>query len=177
MRGAEGITNEKAVAECSELLGKSFVVFFFLGMEADIFKNENFTVAQGFALAFGTGADTIERKSHGIAEKFLQFFCCRRQGIFQIGAAFGTAKMRSENETRTVLNRKAQCRKRFADAGVVGDHAVLERNVEVHADEDALAAEVEVVDGELVHGVSFQSSVVSFQSEKKHNRSFILLFL
>ncbi len=131
MRGAKGVANEKAVAESGELSRKSLVVFFFLGMEADIFKNEYFTVAQGFALAFGAGADTIERKGYGITQKFLQLFRGRRQGIFQIGAPFGAAQMRSKNEARTFLNRKAQCRKRFADAGVVGDRAVLERNVEV----------------------------------------------
>src|SRR5260370_25713388 len=130
-------------------------------MEADIFQNENFTVAQGFALTFGAWADTIDCKSNGIAEKFLEFFCGRRQGVFQIGAALGAAKMRSENEARTSLNREAQCRKRFADSGAVGDDAILERDVEVHTDEDALPAEIEVVDGELFHKMSSQLSVFS----------------
>ncbi len=163
VRGTEGITDENTVAKCSELFGKGFVVFFFFGMKADIFQNENFTIAQGLALAFSAGADAIERKRYGIAQKFLQFFRGRREGILQIRTAFGAAKMRSENEARTLLNREAQGGKRFANAGIVGDHAVLERHVEVHTDEDALAAEVEVVDGELVHKISSQSSVVSFQ--------------
>ncbi len=37
-------------------------------------------------------------------------------------------------------------------AGVVDDLAVLERDVEVDADEDLLACRIEVADGELVHG-------------------------
>ena len=37
-------------------------------------------------------------------------------------------------------------------AGVVGDPAVLERDVEVDAHEHALSRRVEVADGELVHG-------------------------
>ena len=40
---------------------------------------------------------------------------------------------------------------RGADARVVGDLAVRERDVEVDADEDALARDVGVADGELVH--------------------------
>ena len=39
-----------------------------------------------------------------------------------------------------------------ADARVVGDLAVRQRDVEVDADEDALAGDVDVADGELVHG-------------------------
>ncbi len=37
------------------------------------------------------------------------------------------------------------------DPAVVRDLAVLERNVEIHADEDALARCVQVPDRELVH--------------------------
>src|SRR5712664_3027717 len=41
MRGAEGITDEKAVAEGGELFRKSLVVLFFLRMEADVFEQED----------------------------------------------------------------------------------------------------------------------------------------
>src|ERR1700747_599268 len=123
-------------------------------MEADVFENQDFPVAQSFALAFGTRADAIESEGHRITEKLFQLFGCWPQRIFQIGTALGAAEMRSQNKSRTLLNRKADCRKGFADAGVVGDDAVFQRDVEVHANENALSAEVEVVDGELVHGRS-----------------------
>ncbi len=151
MRGAKRITNEKSVAQGGELFRKVLVVFFFFRMEADIFKYENFSVAQGFALAFSTGADAIERERHRIAEQFFKFFGGRHQGEFQIRAAFGSAKMRNDYEARAFLNGEAECGQRFADAGVVGDRAVFERNVEIHTDEDALSAKVEIVDGELGH--------------------------
>ena len=153
MRGAEGIANENAVAESGKLFGKSLVVFFFLGMEANVFQNENFAVAQGFALAFGARADAIERKRHRATEKLFQLFRGWPHGIFQIRAAFGAAEMRGEHDASAFLNSEANCRQRFADASVVRDDAVFERNVEVHADEDALAAKVEIVDGELVHSL------------------------
>jgi hypothetical protein len=54
------------------------------------------------------------------------------------------------------LNGQAKRGKGFADARVVGDDGVLERDVEVHADKNAFAFEVEVVDGELGHEFSFQ---------------------
>ena len=61
--------------------------------------------------------------------------------------------MRSEDQAGAFLNGHAQCGERFANARVVGDDAVLERDVEVHADKNALAAEIEIIDGELVHGL------------------------
>src|SRR6266481_3466361 len=120
-------------------------------METDVFENEDFAVAQGFALAFGARADAIKREGHWIPEKLFQFLGGRLQRIFQIGTALGAAQVRSKHEPSAFLNRKTQCRKRFADASVVGDEAIFERDVEVHADEEALSAEVEFVDGELVH--------------------------
>src|SRR6266702_183403 len=49
------------------------------------------------------------------------------------------------------LNGEPERRNGFANAGVVGDDGILEGDVEVHADEDTLALEIEIVDGELVH--------------------------
>src|SRR6266852_3732871 len=83
--------------------------------------------------------------------------------------------MGSEYQAAAFLNGEAERGERFANAGVVGDHAVFDRNVEVHANEDALSAKIEIVDGELVHKMSSQFSVVSFQSEKKRRRGFFLL--
>ena len=38
MGRTEGVANEEAVAKSGELLGKGFVVFFFFGVEANIFE-------------------------------------------------------------------------------------------------------------------------------------------
>src|SRR2546430_1003603 len=85
------------------------------------------------------------------SEEFFQLLGGGPQRIFRIGTTLGTAKMRSENEARTLLDSEAQRGEGFADARVIGDDRVLEGNVEVDADEDAFAFEVEVVDGELRH--------------------------
>src|SRR6267142_4314059 len=149
--GAEGVANENAVTERRELLRESFVIFFFVGMEADVFQYEHFPVAQGLALAFGARTDTIQGKGDRLAEQLFQFLGGGPQRIFWIRAAFGPAEMRSKHEPGALFNGESQCRKSFADASVVGDDAVFQGNVEIHADENAFAAEVEVVDGELGH--------------------------
>src|SRR6266481_3122062 len=149
--GAEGVANENAVAQGGELLRKGFVIFFFVGMEADVFQHEHFPVAQGLALAFGAWTDTIQSEGDWLAEQLFQFFGGGPEGIFWIRAAFGPAEMRSKHEAGALFNGEPQCRQSFADASVVGDDGVFQRNVEIHADENAFAAEVEGVDGELGH--------------------------
>src|SRR6266403_938665 len=149
--GAEGVANENAVTERGELLRKGFVVFFFVGMEADVFQHEYFPVAQGLALAFSAWTDTIQGEGDRLAEQLFQFFGGGPQRIFRIRAALWPAEMRSKHEPAALFDGEPQGRKSFADACVVGDDAVLQGNVEVHADENAFAAEVEVVDGELSH--------------------------
>src|SRR6267142_5343847 len=151
MRGTKGVANENTVAERGELLRESFVVFFFLGMETDVFQHEHFAVAQGLALAFGSRSDTIQCECDRLAEELLQFLGRGPQRIFWIRSALRPAEMRSEHEPATLLNGEPQRRKSFTDARVVRDDALFQRNVEIRADENSLAAKVEVVDGELVH--------------------------
>src|SRR5271168_2737900 len=61
--------------------------------------------------------------------------------------------MRSEDEARAAFDGQAQGGQRFADAGVVRNAATLERDVEIHTNEDALAGQVEIADGKLGHFV------------------------
>ena len=60
--------------------------------------------------------------------------------------------MRGENQAAAVLDREFQRGKRLADARVFSDFAAFKRDVEIHADENALAAQFQIANGELVHG-------------------------
>src|SRR6266850_876866 len=96
MSGAEGVANENAVTERGELLRKGFVVFFFVGMEADVFQHEYFPVAQGLALAFSAWTDTIQGEGDRLAEQLFQLFGGGPQRIFRIRAALGPAAKKLE---------------------------------------------------------------------------------
>src|ERR1700687_5823456 len=120
-------------------------------MEAHVFQDEHFPIAQGFALTFGSGADAIQGERHRLAKKLFQFFRRGPEGILRIRTALGPAEMRGQYKAAAFLNGESDCRNSFADARVVSDHAVLQRNIKVHANEDALATEIEIVDGELAH--------------------------
>jgi hypothetical protein len=63
-------------------------------------------------------------------------------------AVLGPPEVGGQEEPRAAAAQLLQGRQRGADPRVVGDRAVLQRHVEVDADEDAPAAEVaEVVEG------------------------------
>src|SRR5258708_9535220 len=120
-------------------------------MEADVFEQQDIAVGEGFALRLWNGPNTVRGKSNRVADEFLELLGYLHQRIFRVGAALGTAEVRSEYQAAAFLHGEAERGDRFANAGVVGDHAVFVRDVEVHADADALAAKIEIVDGELVH--------------------------
>src|ERR1700730_6594843 len=120
-------------------------------MEADVFEQQDAAVGEGFALPLGIGADAIGRERDGPLQKFFEFLRGGRQGILWLRATLRPAKVRGEDETSSLVNGETQRRKGFADARVVGDETVLDRDVEVDADEHALAVELEIVDGEFAH--------------------------
>src|SRR5580704_1697919 len=121
-------------------------------MEAHVLEKKDFAIAERFALGFGDRAGAIRGKANGFADQRFKFFGDREKRKFGIRTALGASEMRGDYQAGALLNGKAQRRDGFANARVVGYDAVLERDVEVNADEDALAAEVEIVDGEFVHG-------------------------
>ena len=66
-------------------------------------------------------------------------------------------------------------RQRGADARIAGDHAILHRDVEILADQDALAAQVQIRHAQDFHrsGLRHQASVVSsMRLEKPHSLSY-----
>ena len=77
-------------------------------------------------------------------------------GVLRVRLPLGPAEVRAGDDRRALLLQPPQRRHRGADAEVVGDAAVLERHVEVAADEDAPAVDRRQVlqggDPELRHG-------------------------
>ena len=60
--------------------------------------------------------------------------------------------MRGEDEARAVTQSVLDAGQSFADAGVVHDAAVVERDVEVDAHEDAVIVERKIADRKFGHG-------------------------
>src|SRR6266852_3861825 len=75
----------------------------------------------------------------------------RTKAVLFHALTFRPPQMRSENHARAVFCCILDCRNRGADARVVFDVAVFDGNVEIDADENALACEIKILDGKLWH--------------------------
>src|SRR5262245_28272895 len=76
----------------------------------------------------------------------------RSQTVLINSLPFGPAEMRSQNHAPAFFRGVVDGRNRSANARIIINHSVFDRNIEVDADEDALAGEVEIFNRKLVHG-------------------------
>ena len=151
MRGTERVVHV-AVGERGERLSELRIVFFFFGVKAQVLEEHDFRSARlvrvgDRALCFA--ADAIGREQHGLADKLRQPIRDRPQAHLGIWLAFRPAQMAREHDRAPVIERVLNRRQRLADPRVVADATRFEGHVEIDADEDALALEVEIPDREL----------------------------
>ncbi len=167
MRGAKRIAHEHSIAQVGKLLRKSGIVGLFLRMETHIFEQQHFPIAQRFRFRFSFRTHAIGDKRYRLAKQFLQARCHRRKAVLRVHFAFGPSEMRGENQASAAAHRQLQRRQRLADARVVAHFAAVQRHVEIHADENALALQVEVANRKFVHGDDLaQQSEAAWQ--RKH---------
>src|SRR5205085_9463021 len=106
----------------------------------------------------------------------------RRERVLGLELALGgTAEVRGDHHRCALLERVLDRRHRGADAGVVGDPRVLDRHVEIRADEYPLAAQVHVGHALELHRHYFASATPtsakatatsSMRLEKPHSLSY-----
>ncbi len=124
MRRAEGVQHEQ-VSPLRQPPGGLGVVLGLAGVEASVLEDANPIVRQELPEACGDGSDL-------------------ELGI----GALGTAEMRADDDVSSAgVEQMAQRQERSLDPRVVRDASVLERHVEVGADENALVRDVRGADG------------------------------
>ncbi len=89
----------------------------------------------------------------GLLEQLAQRLGRRLQAELRIRAALRPAQVAHQDQRGALLQDVLDGGQRGADALVVRDRAVLHRDVEVDAHQDALALEIDVANGLLVHGI------------------------
>jgi hypothetical protein len=68
----------------------------------------------------------------------------RTKAVLVDSLALGSAEVRRKNHTGATLSSVVDCRKSRANARIVVYAAILDRDIEINADEDALAGEIEI---------------------------------
>jgi len=128
------------------------VVLLLLRMEAQVLQQQHLAVAEPPKRVLRPGAKRVAGHGNGLAKELAQPRAHGSEPEAVADLAVRTAEVAREDDARALRLKVADRRDRGADARVVGDLAVLERDVEVDAEEDALARGVQVADGQLVHG-------------------------
>ena len=137
-----------------ELAGERRVVLLLLGVEAEVLEEEELAVAQPLHGVDRADAERVAGDRHVAAEELRQALGDRPQAEAVLDLAIGPAEVAREDHPRPVGQEVVDRRDRGTDARIVGDLAVLQRDVEVDANEDALPGDVDVADVSLSMGRS-----------------------
>ena len=154
MGGTEGVVHEH-LGVAGELLGEGRVVGLLLGVVADILQQQQAAILQ---LGCGVGcrlANALVAEGDRLVDQLRKPVGNGTETHRRHALALGPAKVRGEDDLRAALGHRLERREGGADAGVVVDshRAVLvgHRHVVIDACQDALAPQVDVVDGSLGH--------------------------
>src|ERR1044071_1872936 len=142
MRSAERIVDVE-VCEACKLLRILRVILLFAFMKANVFEHQRAARLKLVNHRAHFIAYAIGRERYFFSEQLGESFGCWRKRILHIRLALWPAQMRREYQSRAVIERVPDTRKRRAYSIIVRDVAVfVERNVEVNAHEHAFAFEV-----------------------------------
>ena len=134
MGGAEGVMHED-VAQTGQLVGQLGLVFLLAHIQAAVFEQHDLP---GLYL---DAVDPVAHEGNLAPQQLRKALCHGCQRILRLEGAFGgTAEVAGDHDGCAAVERHADRRQRGPDAGVLGDVAcVIQRHVEVGADEDAFA--------------------------------------
>ena len=170
MRRAERVVDVDVGERC-QLLRERRVVLFLLGMEAKVLEQDHLRSARHAPRRRRWRAGSPTQSSANDTSRFSSSprraaTGCRLNSGCRL--ALRPPEMRGEDDGRTALQRVLDRRQRRRDAGVVGDATVLDRDVEVDADEHARARETQIANeyfGILGSTDSLRTQSLKYRSE------------
>ena len=176
--GAEGVVNV-SVGQAGLLLAESGLVLGLLLAETGVLQQNDLAVAHGGNSSLGVLADdiVIVRKGDRLAQLLAQADSNGGQAELGLGAVLRLAQMAAQDDLSAVGNQLLDGRQCGVDAVIVGDNAVLHRDVEVAANQYALAGVVLIVNGLFTqtHSKSSSRYVSHFWRGAPRPKGFILI--
>ena len=131
--------------------GEGRVVRLLLGVEAQVLEHQDLARAEALDRVLRPDPERVAGDRHVAAQELGQPLPDRPQAQAVLDLAVRTAEVAGQDDRGAALQQGVDGRDGGPDPRVVGDLAVRQRDVEVDADEDAFAGDVDVADGELVH--------------------------
>ena len=147
---------DKNICQGSKLLGELLPVLGLLCSVAGVLKQNYIPVLHRFNSSLCIRSDNIivRCKLYLLSEQLAQTRSNRSQGKLRIRNSLRFSKMRAKDDPSTVCNQLLDCRKCCYQTVLVRDLAILQRNVEVAANQNSLAFYVDVINGLLFQHVS-----------------------
>ena len=124
MRGAEGVVDVD-VRVGGERLRELRVVLLLLRVEAEVLEQQHLAVAEPLDGVLGAGAERVARDRDRLAHQLAQPLAHRPEPEAVADLAVGPAEVAGEDDAGALRLEVPDRRERRADAGVVGDPAVL----------------------------------------------------
>ena len=135
------------VGEAGERLGELGIVGLLPGVEAQVLEEQQVARAQLVDGVLDARAERVAGHPHRAAKELAEPIGDRLEPKRVVDLAVRTPEVAGQDHDRALLEEVDQGRQAGPDPGVIGDPPVVERDVEVGAQEDALAADVDVADG------------------------------
>ena len=147
---------DKDICQGSKLLGELLPVLGLLCSVASILKQNHIPVLHRLNSSLCVRADNVivRCKLYFLSEQLAQACSNRSQGKLRIRDSLRFSKMRAKDNPSAVCNQLLDRRKCCYQTVLIRDLAILQRNVEVAADQNSLAFYVDVINGLLFQHVS-----------------------
>ena len=161
MHDAEAVRDER-IAELGELLREGTALRVILRrlarVEAQVLDDGDVAVLERRDGVVGGLVHGVERERDRLAEQLGQSLGDRREAVLRVGRAVGTAEVRADDDAGALVDEGVERGKRRPHAAIVRDHAVLQGDVEITADDDALAGErTQRIEGAQRHGCDLET--------------------
>ena len=168
---------DEQVGQIRQLLGEGRIVGFIAGVEAGVFQHRHIAVVQGVDRLLGRDADAILGKAHLAAQHLREGVGHRLERHFRHPLALRPVEMAAHDDMCAFVREFPDRRAEPFDPGEVGDFAVPHRDVEVGAQQHALAGDIHPIQCAERHDQRLPNSaaVSDIRLEKPHSLSYQLI--
>src|SRR5439155_18785238 len=151
MGGAEGVVDID-IGERREAPRERLVVFLLARVKTEVFQEEHVARLHPGDQFLDLRPDAIWREEDFFAQKALEPSGDRCQAVSRVRFAVGAAQVGAQDDLGPLIHGAVDGGQRGADPGIVGDlMIVVERDIEVSPDDDALIAKIGLVDRPLTN--------------------------